>query len=192
MIVPQALGGPGLPLSDGVISLRLPVAADQAQVAGYAALPGGLDGGWLPLLPPLAPGRAGWLVEDWLAGWAGQPSHNGPALVISPIGSLELVGMVGFGSRDLGVVEMVYGVAPGWRGQGVARRAARRAARLAADWLTRLPGVEQVELRIGSAHLESQRAEVAAGFVRAGTVRDVVQQTGERYEDLRFTYVPLV
>lgn len=94
--------------------------------------------------------------------------------------------MVGFGQRDPGAVELVYGVAPGWRGRGFATRAAR----LAAGWLTSIPAVNEVELRIGSEHLESQRVAVRAGFVAVGMVRDLVERTGEVYKDRRFIYAP--
>ncbi len=179
-------GEPDLPLSDGVITLRLPVVEDTTAIIGYATRPGDLDGGWLPLRPPVSDTTVRWVVEDWLAGWAGRRSHNGPALVVSPAATPEMVGTIGFGPGDPGVVEMIYGVAPRWRGRGVARRAAR----LSADWLVGLPGVDQVELRIGQQHLESQRAAGGAGFVLVDKVREVVEATGQAYTDLRFVYLP--
>jgi len=179
-------GEPKRTLTDGVVAMRMPSAEDTAAIMGYAALSGGLDGGWLPLCFPASDADARWVIEDWLAGWAGRRSHNGPALMLSLYGSPEMVGLVGFGLRDdPGVVELVYGVAPGWRGRGLATRAAQLAAR----WLMSVPAVNEVELRIGSEHLESQRVATNAGFVAIGTVRSLVEGTGEVYDDRRFVYV---
>lgn len=179
-------GEPKRTLTDGVVAMRMPRADDAAALMGYAVLPGGLDGGWLPLCPPVSDAAARWVIEDWLAGWAGRRSHNGPALIVSLDGSPEMVGIVGFGRRGPGAVEMVYGVAPGWRRRGLAARAAR----LAAGWLMSALSVNEVELRIGSKHLQSRRVAVNAGFVEVGTVRDLVERTGEVYNDRRFIYAP--
>jgi RimJ/RimL family protein N-acetyltransferase len=78
---------------------------------------------------------------------------------------------------------MDYGIAPRWRGRGLASRAAGLAAR----WLVTQPGGEVVELRIGAAHRASARVTVNAGFRPAGTMRQVVAATGHVYDDLRFT-----
>lgn len=83
-----------------------------------------------------------------------------------------------------------WGEAPQTHAERCNRGVARRAGRLAADWLMMLPGVNEVELRIGIRHLESQRVAAAAGFLPSGAVRDVVERTGEVYEDLRFVYTP--
>jgi RimJ/RimL family protein N-acetyltransferase len=75
---------------------------------------------------------------------------------------------------------MSYGIAPRWRGRGLASRAAR----LAGHWALRLPHVITVQLRIGQGHTASQHVAVNAGFVLAGTVTQVVTGTGETFEDL--------
>jgi len=75
---------------------------------------------------------------------------------------------------------MIYGIAPRWRGRGLASRAARLAAR----WALSLPGVTAVELRIGQDHPASHHVANNAGFAMAGTVTQSVPGTGETYEDL--------
>lgn len=179
------LAAPMQPLSDGTLTLRVPVPEDAAAIDWYVHRAGGLDEGWLQLnmASPSDSGR--WIVEDWLNGWAQLSTHNGPALVLTVIGATDLVGTVGFGMLDVGVVEVVYGVAPQWRGRGLATRAAR----LAADWLIGHRGVVEVELRIGRGHLESQRVAARAGFKLVGPVQHVVERTGEVCEDLRYVYV---
>lgn len=97
-------------------------------------------------------------------------------------GGTQLIGHVGFRDRGSGVVELVYGLAPGRRGRGYASGAAGLVARwLLADRLAR-----EVELRIGRSNVESQRVAAAAGFVLAGSVVSSVEATGETYDDLRF------
>ncbi len=97
--------------------------------------------------------------------------------------SPRFVGHVGFRARDRGVVELVYGVAPGWRGRGLATRATI----LATHWLVAEQRVPAVELRIGREHGESQRVAEKAEFRLAGTVRQNVAATGETFEDLSYS-----
>lgn len=80
-------------------------------------------------------------IGDWLDAWAARPSRNGPVFMVTAPGEPRFIGIVGFGER---VVEMIYGIAPRWRG----RCLAGRAVRLAARWALSLPGVTTVELRI--------------------------------------------
>ena len=77
---------------------------------------------------------------------------------------------------------MIYGIAPRWRGRGLASRAVRLAAR----WAATLPGVKAIELRIDQDMIECQHVAVNAGFVVAGTVRQFVPGTGETFEDMRY------
>jgi RimJ/RimL family protein N-acetyltransferase len=82
------------------------------------------------------------------------------------------------------VVELVYGVAPGWRGRGLATRAAI----LATTWLLAERQVTAVELRVGREHHASQRVAGKAGYRLAGTMRQQVPATGEEFEDLRYIF----
>ncbi len=172
---------PDAPLTDGVVTLRLPSAqaGDMDTAIGYSQEDGGLDGAWLPMIPGQPPAR--W-VEDWLEGWAGRHCHNGPTLVVTIADEPHFIGIVGFGDRGDGSVEIIYGIAPNWRGRGLASRAAR----IGASWALRLPGVRQVEARVDQDMPECQQVAVNAGFRQAGTVSQYVPGTGETYEDLRF------
>lgn len=173
------------PLSDGTVTLRVPVPEDEAAIDLYVHRAGGLDEGWLPLSVASPSDSGRWMVEDWLNGWAGLSTHNRAALVLTVIGTTDLVGTVGFGMVDVGVVEVAYGVAPEWRWRGLATRAAR----LAADWLVDDRGVGEVELRISRGNVGSQRVAARAGFKLVGPVQHVEERTGEVYEDLRYVYV---
>lgn len=77
---------------------------------------------------------------------------------------------------------MIYGIAPRWRGRGLATRAVR----LAAQWALSLPCVTTAELRIDQGMSASQHVAVNAGFTLAGTVTQFVPGTGETFEDLRY------
>jgi RimJ/RimL family protein N-acetyltransferase len=171
---------PAQPLTDGVVRLRLPspAAGDIDAVRGYIDQEQ-LDGGWLPEIPLVTAEQA---VSDWLDAWAGRPCRTGPAFVVTIPAERRFIGVVGFVARGEGVVEMIYGIAPRWRGRGLASRAVRLAAR----WALTLPGVTTVELRIGQDHTASQHVAANAGFAVAGTVRQFVPGTGQTFEDLRY------
>ncbi|MGO8882146.1 MAG: GNAT family N-acetyltransferase [Streptosporangiaceae bacterium] len=171
-------------LTDGVVTLRVPSIADVDDIVGYAEQEDGLNGAWLPsLYAGASRERCFWMVADWLAGWAGEGSCNGPALVMTADQSPALVGHVGFVVRNTGAVELVHGVAPAWRGQGLATRAVW----LAAEWLLHERGIAVVELRMGQDRIACQRVAVKAGFSLAGTVSSVVEATGKALEHLRYT-----
>jgi hypothetical protein len=134
-------------LSDGMVSLRVLSVGDVGAFVRYAAgEDGGLGQAWLPQLHAGASReRCLWMVADWLAGWAGEGSYNGPALMLMIAQSPGPVGMVGFVCRGAGTIGLVHCVAPSWRGQGLATRAVV----LAAGWLIRERGAGVVELRAG-------------------------------------------
>ena len=174
------------PLAGDRVALRLPGQPDAAVLRAYAAQDGGLDGTWVPLAAGASLEDCQALVRDWLAGWRGRPSFQGPALVMVQAGRDRLIGQVSLGDRGAGVAELAYGVAPDHRGRGYAPAAARLAARwLLADGLAR-----EVELRIDPGNIASRRAAAAAGFSPAGTVTSRGPATGERYTDVRFVMRP--
>jgi RimJ/RimL family protein N-acetyltransferase len=158
------LTAPSSTLTDGVVELRLPSpeAGDVATISRYVA-DDQLDGGWLPDVP-LVPAQQ--LVADWLDGWAGRHSHNGPAFVVTVPDEPGFVGVVGMAPGDDGAFEMFYGTAPGWRGRGLASHATR----LAAQWVARQPSVHSVEARIGQGERASERVAVNAGFTLVETI----------------------
>lgn len=174
------LTAPTEPLTDGVVTLR-PPSVDAGDIDAVTSYVEGeqLDGGWLSEIPLVT---AGQLVADWLEAWAGRPSRNGPTFVVTVLAAPRFVGIVGMGEREAGAVEMIYGIAPRWRGQGLASRAAR----LGAQWVASQPGVRSVEVRIDQDETASQHVAVNAGFVLAGTVSQFVPGTGETFEDLRY------
>jgi RimJ/RimL family protein N-acetyltransferase len=171
---------PAHPLTDGVVTLRLPSAdaGDVAAVRDYIEQEQ-LDGGWLPEIPLVSAEQA---IADWLDAWTSRTSPNGPILVVTVPHEPRLVGIVGVVDRGDGIVEMIYGIAPRWRGRGLASRAVRLAAR----WAASQPGVTTVELRIDQDMIECQHVAVNAGFAVVGTVTQVVPGTGETFEDLRY------
>jgi len=180
----QPLRPPEGVLTDGVVSLRVPSAGDADAFVGYAAgHDGGLGKGWLPsLYAGASMERCLWTVADWLAGWAGEESYDGPALLLTIPPSPWPVGMVGFACRGAGTIGLVLGVAPSWRGQGLATRALV----LALGWLIRERGADVVELRAGRDSPACQRIAVKSGFSLAGTVSSAVEATGTAVEDLRY------
>ena len=174
------LTAPAQPLTDGVLTLRLPspAAGDIDTVRGYIGQDQ-LDDAWLPGIPVVPAEQA---IGDWLNGWAGRPSRDGPVLVVTIPEEPRFIGIIGLGDRGDGVIEMVYGIAPRWRGRGLASRATRLAAR----WALSQPGVTTVELRIDQGHTASQHVAENAGFTRADTVTQYVPGTGQTFEDLRY------
>jgi RimJ/RimL family protein N-acetyltransferase len=170
------LTAPVSTLTDGVVELRLPsLQAGDIETINRYVEDEQLDGGWLPDIP-LVPAQR--LVADWLDGWAGHQSHNGPAFVVTVPDEPRFIGVVGVAERDEGAIEMFYGTAPGWRGRGLASRATR----LAAEWVARQPSVHTVEARIDQAARASERVAVNAGFVLADTMTHSDPGTGETVE----------
>jgi RimJ/RimL family protein N-acetyltransferase len=153
------LTAPAESLTDGVVQLRLPSpdAGDVTTVNGYIDNDQ-LDGGWLPDVP-LVPAQQ--LVADWLDGWAGRQSRNGPAFVVTVADEPGFVGVIGMTEHDDGAFDIEYGTAPVFRGRGLASRATR----LAAQWMSRQPSVRTVEVLIGDGQRACERVAVKAGFV---------------------------
>jgi RimJ/RimL family protein N-acetyltransferase len=163
-------------LTDGVVELRLPSAdaGDITAIKKYAD-DEQLEGGWLPDIP-LVPAER--VVADWLDGWAGKHSHNGPAFVVTVPDEPRFIGVVGVAEGDEGAIEMFYGTAPGWRGRGLASRATR----LAAQWAASQPRVRTVEARIGEGDGAGERVAVNAGFVLFDTIPHFDPATGDTVE----------
>jgi RimJ/RimL family protein N-acetyltransferase len=82
------------------------------------------------------------------------------------------------------LIEPSYGIAPGWRRKGLARRACR----LVADWVVEGCDDVVVELRIARMNIYSQRVAIGAGFGLDGAIEQLVTATGKVYDDLRFVY----
>jgi RimJ/RimL family protein N-acetyltransferase len=170
------LTAPASTLTDGTVTLRLPSpnAGDVSTIDKYVE-DDQLDGGWLPEVP-LITGRQ--LVADWLDGWAGRQSRNGPAFVVTVADEPVFVGVVGIAEHDDGAFAIGYGTVPGWRGRGLASRAAR----LAAQWMARQPSVHTVEVLIDPAQRACERVAVNAGFVLDEEMHRADPGTGETVE----------
>lgn len=121
-------------------------------------------------------------MHDWSRAWAGLDSHNGPALLITIPQAAGFVGRIGFSQHATGEIELDYGIAPRWRGQGFATRASMLASR----WLLHDTGAREVELRIARGNRASQHVATKAGYQFVGTVIDTVEETGQTYDDLRY------
>jgi len=172
------------PLVGQRIVLRAPESADAVTLFEYVCSCDGLDGTWVPLHAGANRDDCRLLVEDWRAGWRGEPSVHGPAFTVTEPNDRHLVGQVGFGERGQGIIELVYGIAPNRRRRGFASEAAR----LVAEWLLDSGLAIEVELRIAKTHTVSQRVAEKAGFRVSGTVTTDVAATGQTYEDLRYLF----
>jgi RimJ/RimL family protein N-acetyltransferase len=161
------------------LRLPSPEVGDVDTVLGYIDQDQ-LDGGWLPEIQLVSAERA---ISDWLDAWAGHPSRNGPVFVVTVAGERRFTGIVGLSGQGGGILEMIYGIAPRWRGRGLASRAVRLAAR----WALSLSGVTTIELRVDQDRTASQHVAMNAGFAMAGTLTQSVPGTGETFEDLRYT-----
>jgi RimJ/RimL family protein N-acetyltransferase len=172
------LKAPAGTLTDGVVELRLPSpdAGDIATINQYVK-DGQLDGGWLPDVP-IASGEQ--LVENWLDCWNGRPSGDDATFtfVVTIPQDQQFVGVVGVTEGDDGALDMTYGTAPAWRGQGLASRATQLAAR----WAARQPGVHTVETLIDEGDRASERVAVKAGFVLSDTMTRFDPASGETVE----------
>lgn len=171
-------------LRGDLVMLRLPSRADAQTLFEYAWSAGGLEGIWVPLPPEASLACCEALVDDWLAGWRGEPSLQGASLVICRAGGFRMLGQIGLVDRGAGVVELSYGVAPHWRRRGLASAAAR----VAAEWLLETRAAREVELRIDKHKRDSMGVATKAGFRRAGAVASRVEISGEAYEDIRYVF----
>jgi RimJ/RimL family protein N-acetyltransferase len=166
-------------LADHVVTLRLPSpdAGDVATVDNYIQGEQ-LDGAWLPDVP-LVMGQQ--LVADWLDGWAGHLSRNGPAFVVTVPLHSRFIGVIGMNESEFGTVEISYGIAPHWRRRGLATHAAC----LSSQWMASQPGVYRVEARIGQGDRAAERVAVNAGFELEDAVRPI-PDTGQVSYDLLY------
>ncbi len=137
---------------------RLPHEGDIAALTHYATT-GGSAGVGCP--SSHAPPAKGWSGHRRLAARLGREREPQRTSAPGRVNTASwFVGLVGFGARDHDFVELFYGIAPDWRGRGLATRATT----LATSWLIAEQRARAVELRVGRAHRESQRVAEKAGF----------------------------
>jgi len=175
------LTAPAAGLTDSVVTLRPPSpdAGDAATVDKYVQ-DQQLDGAWLPDVPLVTGAQ---LVADWTDGWAARPSRNGPAFVVTVSEQSHFIGVVGLNERDEGVVAISYGIAPRWRGRGLASQAVRLGSR----WIASQSGIHRVEARISQDNRAGERVAVNAGFELAETIPPA-RDTGQATDDLLYVF----
>ncbi|MBA3251872.1 MAG: GNAT family N-acetyltransferase [Geodermatophilaceae bacterium] len=163
-------------LTDGIIVLRCLTEQDAgAHLAGE-------DGDqirWLSGGPGSIERLVPWIHENRCEWATGGPRRNFgifDALTAELIGNSEAhVHLEGMAE---GEVNVSYGVFPGWRGKGIARRAVL----LICDWLSSDPRCTKAVIRIAPDNVPSHAVAESAGFARTGMI---VAANGEeliRYE----------
>lgn len=175
--MPRRLEGP---LVDGDLTLRLPTLADRHRLADYAADAASLEGGWLPLGEAQSEPEvwAAWAAREFALGWTPLGSRYGGTLVVDSEQE-PFVGLIYLVRRQATVAEIAYGVAPEWRGRGVATRAAQ----IATEWALTDGSFDRVEARIDLNHTASRRVIEKAGFRLEETFKTYVEGTGETCDD---------
>lgn len=166
---------PSTPISDGVVTLRMPAAEDVARLAYYGSDEALMEGIWVSGGGPGAVDPLVWATErlnEFNAGWNPRGGLHGGALVIDA--AQPFVGLVYFGPVAPGVVELSYGIAPPYRSRGIATRAAW----LAAGWALDEGGFSRVELRIPESHLASRRVAEKSGFKFERRFTTFIEATG--------------
>jgi RimJ/RimL family protein N-acetyltransferase len=174
---------PAGPISDGVVTLRLPLAEDVARLAFYGSAASLLDGIWVSGGGPGAADPLAWAADrlaQFNAGWTPEGGLHGGALVIDA--AQPFVGLVYFGLVVPGILELSYAIAPPARGRGIATRAAR----LAAGWALKEGGFSRVELRIPETHAASRRVAEKAGFQLEASIETFIAATGITAKDLLY------
>jgi RimJ/RimL family protein N-acetyltransferase len=114
------------------------------------------------------------MVGEYLKGAGGDFGFVRLAVLTEPD---MIVGVIGAKAR-LDAVEIVYGVAPAWRGRGLATGMLGGVTAAAVDRTL------QYELVIAADNAASIRVAEKCGYGPAGTRRTLVAATGEAYTDL--------
>jgi RimJ/RimL family protein N-acetyltransferase len=174
---------PSTPISDGLITLRLPAAEDVVRLADYGSDEALLEGIWVSGGGPRTVDALAWAaerLEQFNAGWTPKGGIHGGALVIDA--ARPFVGLVYFGPAAPGAVELSYGIAPPYRGRGIAIRAVG----LACGWALDEGGFSRVDLRIPETHLASRRVAEKAGFTLERRFETFIEATGVAAIDLLY------
>jgi RimJ/RimL family protein N-acetyltransferase len=170
---------PDVPLTDGTVLLRFANQRDGAAVYGYGQDPDLEETVWLPIPFPCPRDVADRIVQEFRLGWGGR---HGLTLVITTPPDDNLRGVLHLSVHPVGVGEISYGIAPPYRGRGLAGRAVR----LLAAWAFAQLGLSRLEIVVtasGIHGLASRRVAEKAGFVYAGLRRSHIPATSCDYED---------
>ncbi len=182
--VPQMVR-PSMPLSDGAVLLRLPQDRDAAALYTYGQEPDLPQTRWLPLPFGCSHGEARRLVRVFQQGWTGP---FGLTLVVTLPPATELCGVIHLTVPAPGRGEIGYGIAPAYRGRGLATRAVR----LLTAWALAELDLTRLEICVtarGGHGRASQCVAEKAGFVYVGLRRSVVPATGCTYADPLYAFV---
>jgi RimJ/RimL family protein N-acetyltransferase len=170
---------PDVPLTDGTILLRFANQRDSVAVYSYGQDPDIEETAWLPIPFPCPRDVADHAVREFRLGWSGR---HGLTLVITMPPDDDLRGVLHLSIHMAGVGEISYGIAPPYRGRGLAGRAVGLTAAWAFTQL-RLNRLEIVVTASDIHGLASRRVAEKAGFVYAGLRRSHIPATGCDYAD---------
>ncbi len=178
---PRPLPDAGI-LTDGVVVLRPLVAADAA--AWYAERTDQDCVRWSGSLEPPtwadAHRRTAGAAAEWLLGEAAAFAVIDGSGDGSGMAAGEYAGSINLRMTEpgIGVGEIGYSVAPGFRGRGLMRRALRLAGR----WALTEVGLARVQAGVGVDNAASLRTAEAAGFRREGVLRQGLPGSAGRYD----------
>ena len=154
--VPEAVVGDG-------VTLRPAVPDDVDRLHRHVADGAALDGGWLPAeASPTSPLWAAWFVHELGLGWTSLGGRHGGGLVVDEP-EQPFVGLVTCLPTGPRVVELTFGVAPAFRGRGLATAAVAAAV----DWAL-AASFERVELEVSATDPAGRRVAEKVGFAIVG------------------------
>ena len=174
---------PPASLTNGQITARVPQTSDIETLTGYGANKALLAGLWVGW-PNEDEHIADWAkrsVTEWQLGWTREGSDLGPALIID--GPSQFLGIVHLFPKSESLIELLYGVLPTSRNQGIASQAVK----LVSDWILDARVFEEVELRISAKNLPSQRVAIKSGFNFIEQYKLLITGTGETAIDCLYT-----
>ncbi|GAB3916411.1 hypothetical protein GCM10011575_24530 [Microlunatus endophyticus] len=158
--------------------LRPAVWADEPAIAEHGHGP---DPRWIGIGPSSPPERAHHVVREFVKGAGGDFGLVHLAVLKE---SDAIVGMIGAQEHGPDSIEIVYGVAPAWRGRGLATAMLDGVTRAAKDQ----GESRRYELVIAAQNAASLRVAEKCGYRFVGIRRSFVEGTGQTYDDL--VYVP--
>jgi RimJ/RimL family protein N-acetyltransferase len=174
--MPRAIPLPDPALTDGVITLRPPRAADVPALLEACQDPDIQHFTFVP--SPYREEHA----RDFVARHAADREAGVAAnFVVAAAGDeARVLGTVGAQRPDWdnAVVELGYWVAPWARGRGTAARALG----LLAPWVVDALGMRRVTLHIDAENAASRRVAERAGFAYEGTLRSALDVKGRRWD----------
>jgi RimJ/RimL family protein N-acetyltransferase len=184
-MVLEELAPPDPPLSDGVVTLRLPDVERDIRTAMAISEDPEIQRRIFGGRPQGDPRAA---LEGQLEMWR---NRTDAVFSIDAVGHEERVGLlrVLFGLvNPFGFAELGYSLLPEGRGRGYATRAVR----LAADWVFDELGIGRVQARTSIDNTASERVLERAGFQREGIARAgwVMPVTGERPDVTMWSLLP--